>query len=141
MEPIIVENTLNTDAKTVWEAITQRTRMIQWFFDNIPDFKPEVGFETGFNVQAPSRDFYHFWKVVEVIPNKKISYTWRFKGITGESVSIFEIFEESSRSRLRITNIGLESFPKDIPEFTKESCLGGWNYFMGRLTDYLDNNG
>ncbi len=45
--------------------------MIKRFIENLPDFKPEVGFKTKFNVQAPSRDFMHLWEVVEVIPKKR----------------------------------------------------------------------
>jgi hypothetical protein len=33
----------------------------------------------------------------------------------------------------------LEDFPDDIPEFRRESCIGGWNYFINhRLKEYLD---
>lgn len=48
--------------------------MRQWFFENIESFKPEVGFETQFNVQAESRNFLHMWKIIEVVPMKKIVY-------------------------------------------------------------------
>ena len=51
----------------------------------------------------------------------------------------FEIFEEGEGSRLRVTNEGLESFPQDIPEFTRESCEGGRNHFIQEnLKKYLE---
>ena len=46
--------------------------MIKWFFDNIPEFKPEVGFETQFNVNTGERDFHHVWTITEAIPGQKI---------------------------------------------------------------------
>lgn len=114
--------------------------MVQWFFDNIPGFKPEVGFSTEFAVQSEERTFTHIWKIIEVIPNKKITYTWQYKEYAGESVSIFEIFEQDDNILLRVTCEGLESFPQEIPEFSRESCQGGWDYFTNRLHLYLNKN-
>ncbi len=42
--PIIVEQVFNVPASKVWKAITNVVEMRHWFFDNIPDFKPEIGF-------------------------------------------------------------------------------------------------
>ncbi|MBL4887182.1 MAG: SRPBCC domain-containing protein, partial [Flavobacteriaceae bacterium] len=50
--PIIAEQILNAPIGRVWKAITQVDQMHQWFFDNIPSFKAEVGFETQFNVKS-----------------------------------------------------------------------------------------
>ncbi len=44
--------------------------MRKWYFENIPAFKPEVGFETQFNVQSEERNFLHKWKVTEVQPSE-----------------------------------------------------------------------
>ncbi|MDP2088710.1 MAG: SRPBCC domain-containing protein [Flavobacteriaceae bacterium] len=138
--PIIVEQIFNQKIETVWNAITQLDQMKQWFFENIPSFKPAVGFETQFNVQAPSNVFLHCWKIVEVILNKKIVYNWKYENISGEGTVTFELFEENNQTKLELTNEGLETFPKDIPEFTRESCMTGWDYFIKkRLKEYLNN--
>jgi len=44
-EPIIVEQTFNRSIDTVWNSVTEIDQMRQWYFENIPSFKPEVGFE------------------------------------------------------------------------------------------------
>ena len=140
MKPIIVEQYFNQKIETVWNAITQLDQMKLWFFENIPTFKPSVGFETQFNVKAPSKDFLHCWKIIEVITNKKIVYQWKYENIVGEGTVTFELFEEKNQTKLVLTNEGLESFPQDIPEFSRESCIGGWNYFIKkRLKEYLNN--
>ena len=41
-EPIIVEQSFSKPVETVWNAITEITEMRQWYFKNIPAFKPEV---------------------------------------------------------------------------------------------------
>ena len=84
-EPIIVEQIFNTSVDTVWNAITEIDQMRQWYFETIPSFKPEVGFETQFNVQSQDRNFMHLWKVTEVVPLKMIGYSWKYEGISGDS--------------------------------------------------------
>jgi len=128
--PIIVDETFNFPVKRIWKAITDPTEMRQWFFNNIPSFEPYVGFETEFNVQSESRNFYHLWKLIEVIPNRKIKYRWCYKNIKGEGFVTFELFPVDKKTLLRVTNEGLETFPQDIPEFSRESCEAGWKYFI-----------
>ena len=77
-KPIIVEQTFKTSTKTIWNAITKVDLMRQWFFNNIEDFKPEVGFKTQFNVQSEERNFLHLWEIIEVDPFKKIVYNLNF---------------------------------------------------------------
>ena len=137
--PIIVEQSFDAAATTVWQAITDIDQMRQWYFDNIPAFKPEVDFETQFNVQGGDRDFLHMWKVTEAMPLKRISYDWTFEGYPGDSFVTFELFEKGRSTTLRLTVTVREDFPDDIPEFKRESCVGGWEYFIkGRLKEYLE---
>jgi uncharacterized protein YndB with AHSA1/START domain len=113
--------------------------MRQWYFDNIPAFRAEVSFETQFKVHSGGRDFMHMWRVTEVVPLKRISYTWEYDAFSGEAVVSFELFDEGDSTRLRLTNSVLRDFPGDIPEFKRESCIAGWEYFIhGRLRDYLE---
>ncbi len=138
-EPIAVEQSFDVTPDEVWCAITDVGLMRQWYFDNIPDFKPQVGFETRFNVTSENRNFLHMWKVTEVVPGRKIVYEWRFKEYPGESTAIFDIVESGKTAKLRLTVLVHEDFPDDIPEFTRESCIEGWKYFInGRLKTFLD---
>jgi uncharacterized protein YndB with AHSA1/START domain len=128
--PVIIEQTFKTSIQNVWKSITDVTQMRLWFFENIPSFVPEVGFETRFNVRSGNRGFLHLWKLTEVIPPKKIVYDWRYEGFPGNGTVSFELFEQNDGTLLRLTNEGLETFPSHIPEFTRESCIGGWEYFI-----------
>jgi len=47
-EPLIIERSYNASVEKVWQAITDKEQMKQWYFD-VSDFKPEVGFEFTFN--------------------------------------------------------------------------------------------
>ena len=138
-EPIIVEEIINAPIKTVWNAITQVVLMRQWFFDNIPDFKAEVGFKTQFNVQSESRNFLHLWTVTEVKFLKKIVCNWKYEDYEGDSFVHFELIEEKNSTIIRVKSIVTENFTDDIPEFKPESCRAGWNYFIKQnLKNYLE---
>ncbi len=136
--PIIVEQVFKQSASKVWNAITNVVEMRHWFFDNIPDFKPEEGFYTEFNVSTGERNFLHQWKIIEVILLKRIIYHWSYAEYAGKGLVAFELFESKNQKKLIVTSHGMNSFPQDIPEFKRESCVAGWNYFIKqRLKSYL----
>lgn len=138
-EPIIVEQLFNAPIDAVWNAITDIELMRHWYFENIPSFKPEVGFETQFNVNSQGRDFPHMWKVTEVVPMKKLSYNWKYDGYQGNSFVMFELFKQNNNTKLKLTHTVLESFPDDIPEFKRESGIAGWEFFINKsLKEYLE---
>jgi uncharacterized protein YndB with AHSA1/START domain len=139
-EPIIVEQSYHASMETVWKAITEVEQMRQWFFANIPSFNPEIGFETKFNIQSHERNFLHLWKVTEVVPLRRLRYGWKFGGYPGDSYVVFELFKEDHSTKLRLTAQVLEDFPEDIPEFQRESCIEGWNYFIKKsLKEFLES--
>ena len=140
-EPIIIEETFKTSIDTVWKSLTEIDKMRQWFFEEIPSFEPEVGFETQFNVQVKDRNFLHIWEVTEVVPLKKIVYKWKYEGYSGDSFVMFELIEQDNLTNLRLTHQTLEDFPEDIPEFSRESGIEGWTFFIKKsLKEYLNKN-
>ena len=140
-EPIIIEQTYNASLDNVWNAITEIDQMQQWFFPNIPSFKPEVGFETRFNVQSEGRNFLHMWKVTEVVPYEILTYDWKYQDYPGDSYVVFELLPQDKLLKLRLSVHIRVNFPDDIPEFTRESCFEGWTYFIcNRLKSYLEKN-
>ena len=139
--PIIVEQQFDVSIEVLWRAITEKDLMVQWFFENIPDFKAEIGFKTEFLVENEGRKFTHQWEIIEVIPKKRIVYSWQYKEYPGEGKVYFDISEESDTVKLTLTNVGLETFPDTIPEFKRASCEGGWNYFIkNRLKSFLEKS-
>ncbi len=138
-EPIIVEQTFEAPINKVWKSITDIDQMRQWYFENIPSFESKVGFETQFNVRSKDRNFFHIWKVTEVVPMKRLSYDWKYDGYQGDSSVLFELFKQSDSTKLRLTHMVTEKFPEDIPEFTRDSGVAGWEYFIKQsLKKYLE---
>lgn len=139
-KPVVVEQLLNATKEQVWNAITNITEMKKWYFEMLPDFKPEVGFTTEFDVQSEGRNFHHIWEVSEVIPFKKIKYDWTFTEYSGSSYVVFELVETGNKTTLSVTSVVTSNFPENIPEFETESCCAGWEYFIKlKLKNYLEN--
>lgn len=140
MYNIIVTESFNDSKNVIWNAITQHDQMIQWFFDNIPSFKAEVGFHTKFLIEHEGRQFTHLWTITEVIPEEKIVYDWRYKEYPGIGKVIFELSEHNDQAQLTLTNQVLEPFLESIEEFKEESCRAGWHYFINQqLKMYIEN--
>ncbi len=137
-DPIVFKRTYPKPIAEVWAAISHLRKMHEWYFPEIPAFEAKVGFKTQFNIKAPSQDFLHQWEVLEVEEGTKLVYKWTFKDIPGASTTTWELKESRAGTALTLTNHVLEDFPDEIPEFTVESCKGGWDYFINeRLADYL----
>ncbi|MBS0029917.1 SRPBCC family protein [Chitinophaga sp. 22321] len=136
--PLVIERTLNAPVKAVWEAITDNDKMKQWYFQ-LPAFEPVVGFEFSFEAGSPEKKYTHLCKITAVEPGKKLSYTWRYENYPGNSEVTWELFPEGSKTRLKLTHTGLDSFPgKQDPAFDVESFTKGWTYILGTsLTDFL----
>ena len=140
VEPIIVEQTYHSTVEQLWKAITDQDQMRQWYFQTIDSFKPEVGFQTQFNVQAHDKNYLHIWKVTQVVPKRKIVYNWKYGGYPGDSFVIWELTSEDNLTKLKLTCEGLETFPQDNPDFSRESCIEGWTFFLcKRLKTFLEN--
>jgi uncharacterized protein YndB with AHSA1/START domain len=138
IEPIVVERIYEAPASVVWEAITDSEKMRRWYFEEMTDFRPEVGFETEFSVHHQGQDYVHQWKVIEVVPERKIAYQWRYGGYAGDSSVTWELSEAPGGTRLRLIAKGIETFPQDNPAFRRESCRAGWEYFLHeRLASFL----
>ena len=138
-KPIIIEETFKTSLESIWNALTDINQMRKWYFENIPAFEPVIGFETEFNVKSDERNFLHQWKVTEVKPPEMIKYEWQYEDYPGRSATTFELKEQDDQVLLKLTVDVLEDFPDDIPEFRKESCIDGWEYFIkDRLKTFLN---
>src|SRR3954470_16195191 len=100
-EAIVLERTFNAPVAEVWKALTDVDQMRSWYFD-LKDFKAQVGFKFDFVVEHEGNKYHHLCEVTEVVPQKKIAYTWRYKGETGNSLVTFELFpEKNNATRLK----------------------------------------
>jgi uncharacterized protein YndB with AHSA1/START domain len=134
---IIVERTFDAPIGRVWTALTDVDEMRQWYFD-LKEFKPEIGFEFEFVVEHEGNTYHHLCKVTEVIPQKKIAYTWRYKGEPGDSLVTFELFPQGNKTRLKLTHTGIETFPKTAG-YARKNFETGWNTIINsELREFVE---
>ncbi len=136
--PIIVSTNIDSNIESVWSALTVRDEMVQWYFEDILEFKAEIGFRTQFSIEIEGRKFTHLWEVLAVQEKKLLTCRWQFEEYAGDSTVTFQINESDNGLRVDVIVKVLEDFPDDLPEFKTESCIAGWNYFIGEaLLSYL----
>src|SRR6266700_2624988 len=128
-EAVVIERSFNTSVARVWKALTDVEEMRCWYFD-LKEFEPEVGFEFEFTVEHEGLKYHHLCKITEVISQKKLAYTWRYKGHEGNSLVTLELFADGDKTRLKLTHEGLETFPQ-TPSFSRESLMAGWKQLTG----------
>jgi len=139
-EAVIIERTLNAPVAQVWKALTDVDQMRQWYFD-LKEFKPEVGFEFEFVVEHDGNTYHHLCRVTEVISEKKVAYTWRYKNEPGDSLVTIELFAEGNKTRLKLTHSGIETFPK-TPAYARKNFEAGWTQIIGsELKQFVEKTG
>ena len=122
----------NAPATKVWSAITDPEQISKWFVP-FSGFKAAPGTEFTFmGVTSHGTGKKHLCRVVEVVPNEKLSYSWRYDGHPGDSLVTWELLPENGGTKVRITHAGLETFPA-MPAFARENYEKGWTHFIGTL--------
>jgi uncharacterized protein YndB with AHSA1/START domain len=138
-QPFIIERVFDAPVTRIWDALTRNEEMKKWYF-SLSDFKPVVGFEFQFTGKTDENtEYLHLCRVTEVIAGKKLAYSWRYDGHPGNSIVTFELFEEGSKTRLRLTHAGLESFASSGNDFREENFAGGWTFILDRsLKEFVE---
>ena len=138
-EAVLIERTFNAPPERIWKALTDVDEMRQGYFD-LKEFKPEVGFEFEFVVEHKGMTYHHLCRITEVIPQKKLAYTWRYRGHEGNSLVTFELFADGNKTRLKLIHEGLETFPK-LPSFARKNFMEGWTQIIGSsLKEFVESD-
>ena len=136
--PVVVERTYDAPADRVWKAISDKEQMKKWYFD-FEAFSPEVGFEFRFTGGTETRQYLHICTIEEVVRLKRLKYSWRYDGYEGISYVTFELFAQGDQTRIKLTHEGLETFPKENPDFARVNFVEGWTSIIGSsLKEYVE---
>jgi uncharacterized protein YndB with AHSA1/START domain len=136
-EKVVIERTFAAPIARVWKALTDVDEMRQWYFD-LKEFRPEVGYQFQFVVEHQGMTYHHLCTITEVIPQKKLAYTWRYKGHEGDSLVTFKLSPAGDKTRLKLTHEGLETFPKTAA-FARKNFVEGWTTLIGSsLKEFIE---
>ena len=138
------EITINQPVGKVWNALTQPEEMRNWYF-NISNFEATEGeifdFIISFTDEDGEHNFRHLFKIVDVVPFKRLQHTWEHPGHSaGTSMLTWELFPKGESTTVVLTHEGLESFLDEGSRyFTKASYIAGWADILQGLKKYLEN--
>ncbi|MDR6942121.1 SRPBCC family protein [Mucilaginibacter pocheonensis] len=116
--------------ETVWEYLTKPELMEQWLMKN--DFQPTVGADFQFRTgPIPSLDFdgIFYCRVLEIIPFKKLSYSWK-SGPGGGDITLDSVVTWKLEPKDKGTNLLLEH-----SGFARKENL---NFYNGLLHGWLE---
>lgn len=125
-----LEYLLDAPVPKVWAALTENSVMKKWYFD-LEEFRPEIGFEFQFYGSKDDTSYLHLCSVTEVIPEMKLSYTWKYDQFPGETTVSFTLFELEGKTLLKLIHSGIESFGLENPDLSRASFEQGWTYILG----------
>ena len=140
-QAILIEQVLDAPVSLVWKAISDKKEMKKWYFD-LAEFKPDLGFKFQFmGGPSPEKQYLHLCEILEALPKRKLSYSWRYDGYEGNSIVCFELFAQGNKTLLKLSHTGIKSFPKDQPDFDISNFNEGWTYLINTaLKEYLKKN-
>ncbi len=114
--------------EVIWDYLTKAELIEQWLMKN--DFLPIVGYDFQFQTRPmPNLNFdgIVYCKVLEIVPFKKLSYSW--KGgpgngqITLDSVVVWRLVSKDSGTDLLLEHSGF----REIEDFNMYSIMNeGW---------------
>lgn len=123
----------------VWEYLTQSELIEQWLMKN--DFLPIVGHDFQFRTPAMPKfnfDGIVYCKVLEIVPLKKLSYSW--KGGPGNGrIELDSIVEWTLSPKENGTALQLKHSGFTEADFTMYSIMNdGWFKNVNKIIDQLN---
>lgn len=133
---LTLEHTFNAPIALVWRAITEPELMKKWYFD-ISAFKLEVGNKFHFEAGEEGKRYVHLCEILEMVPQKKLRYSWEYEGQVGLSFVTFELSAIGEKTILKLTHEGLSTFKH--PHFIRANFVAGWNHLIQEsLKEFLE---
>ncbi len=128
---IHIERTYPISTAALWQAMTDKQKLKEWFFD-IPNFSTVEGAEFEFTkVENPDGKF-HECTVLEVKPEELFKFTWRHpKQPIGNSIITWRFIPRRGATTLHLTHEGLEHFKDAGEQFSLDRFESGWERILG----------
>lgn len=143
MEDIVIEKNYAVPIATVWNAITNKDEMKQWYFNFGDDFKLEVAATFEWTATSPDCvDWLHKGTMLEIVPLQKLAHSWFYPGYSGSSVVSWELSEiDAANTKLALTHKFIEPFDEKTEALHRKSFVEGWTYIINNsLAEHIAKN-
>ena len=131
---------VDANSETAFHTISNEKELQKWWVD-VPKLEKLVGGVVLFrflkeNSEMLDKDFVIEGKVLEIIPNQKLSYTWKPVDDPDypNTVVTWTIESENNKTKVTVLHSGVAN-TKDYSHLND-----GWEYFMNRLANLLNTN-
>jgi len=138
---IVHKWTFRNSPEEIWDHLTKSELLSQWLMEN--DFRPVVGHEFQFRAKPLPQfgfDGNIYCQVLEVIPNKRLSYTWKGGPGNGkislDSVVIWTIAQNAGGTELVLEHKGFKGLRNYIPYLVMNK---GWLKIGERIRQLLNS--
>lgn len=134
---------IEAPSEVVFKAISDPKELTRWFPDEAI-IEPKVGALVRF---VTIKEIHPEWKldkdyimegtVKEFVPNKRLSYTWKYNDIPDfpETTVIWELEQiDSNKIKVNLTHLGFTG--KETGMISLESHDQGWTEVMNKLAKY-----
>lgn len=136
--PVVVTQTYAVPKHKVWDALTNKDQMQQWYF-KLDEFKPEPGFRFEFEGGTETTKYKHLCEVIDVVTGEKLTHSWQYDGYAGRSFVTWQLSDREQGTLVSLTHEKLETLPESNPDFKKENFLQGWTSILGTsLKNFLE---
>jgi len=122
---VVVEREIPFPAEKIWRALTQPHLIAEWLMQN--DFEPAMDHRFSLRADWGTVDC----QVLEVEPNKTLSYTWAALGL--ESVVTWTLTPTGTGTHLRMEQSGFRPDQQQAYQGAKY----GWPRFFASLEQIL----
>jgi len=126
----------------IWDYLTKPELLSQWLMEN--NFQPIVGYEFQFNAKPKVKigfDGIIYCKVLEIIPFKRLSYTWKGgpnpNKITLDSVVTWTLNAKDNGTELTLEQTGFVGIKNYIAYLMMNK---GWAKIGKRFNEHLNKN-
>jgi uncharacterized protein YndB with AHSA1/START domain len=130
MKTIKKEIVIEAPATKVWEHITDAKKIAGWFKPNT--FEARVG--AAFTIECHTEDGKVFGVVKEIVPQKKLVYSFQSKMIGVETLVTITLTTEGKSTRLTLVHSGWDALPPDEQNIS-DQFDGGWGDFLKNLQE------
>jgi uncharacterized protein YndB with AHSA1/START domain len=130
MDTVTTTQVYKNSPEEVWKALSDEQALQKWFFP-VRNYQFEVGKEFTFHESEDSDKFLHKCRFTEIVPMKRIAYSWAFpERSQGSSVVTWTLEPQGAFTKVMLTHSGLETFADAGDDFKPENFQFGWDHFV-----------
>ena len=127
--------TIKSSAEAVFKALTEADELMRWFPTRVEsDPRPGGKFRFSWEFENASENGSQQGEYVEVVPNRKLSYTWTAESIP--TLVTFNITEADGETTVELDHASRQ--PGADNQKLHDMHANQWGFFLMNLKSYLE---